>query len=814
MPIPTDTAGLALSIAAGAIKLGKRVDQIMAEETALRSELALGLPAVAEVPTIGQLKTALKQLLSSTEGQTPDPLQGDRAKIKGLLGRANTGAVMAEFCEKYGIDDFELQTFNPDREFRQALRSRGAAWNFDDDDIVKVSYFLAAGADHRQNSLSFRIAATVVDVFAEFAADNSRLLVRNQESRKILESILTSFAEADLAELPGWGAVLELALKETVSGLIDSRDLLHNDKAWLNSVLNGLARARTASEQGNDFVVGLLNGQGFQHLVRGLLEEGATAIGSDDALALERIVGTVLSAAAEKVGDSTSFEQFFQDHWHSLVGAGLRSLHSQGPGLLKGEEPLLQKTLLASVDALAGAFQVGPPTGETLVSTLEAAFAVVADDPALLDTAIGETWIKDLIGSVARTVSSEGLSQAFSKSSLESFVRQGLVVMANHAEAFGKQSNLVETLLHDVLIGIAGAESINAEELGRITVQSTLDAVARNSKLIDTQYSALVGGVAGALAGLVSDRSLSQLRAKDLIVTVSRVVADNPQLVHDTTHKEWLSAVVVSIAKATSSGFIGDAFSDAALHDYAQTALAVFAKHADTFAEKNALLGAIIPQLLEGIASAESFGLEDLGQAVVEGALTALADNHGLIDSKYAAVIGDTAGFLAQMVDEKSLSRIQAAELIRVAADTVAANPDLFLKKRSKLARVTFEAVIDVAGAHPEIMSEGLTTETAKEILSVVAVRGVLLLKNRTMVAVGRELRSILDAGAARAAAEVGRSIDRRNVPATLAVLVDSWARGKVQLPAEIDQTFDKVFAEIANRVTLTTVGLIGEAQS
>ncbi len=86
--ISPEVATLAISVAAGAVKLGKRLDEIAAEERALRSNIALALPEVRLTPSDTKMRGALARLLAQTAGLDPDPLGGDRSRIKRLFDRS------------------------------------------------------------------------------------------------------------------------------------------------------------------------------------------------------------------------------------------------------------------------------------------------------------------------------------------------------------------------------------------------------------------------------------------------------------------------------------------------------------------------------------------------------------------------------------------------------------------------------------------------------------------------------------------------------------------------------------------------------
>ena len=85
MPIPLSTVGFAISLAAGIVKLGGRVDRILAEQEAVRRELALPDRVLIQPPPAFEMKQKLQQLVSETAGQTLDLLGGDRRRLEELI---------------------------------------------------------------------------------------------------------------------------------------------------------------------------------------------------------------------------------------------------------------------------------------------------------------------------------------------------------------------------------------------------------------------------------------------------------------------------------------------------------------------------------------------------------------------------------------------------------------------------------------------------------------------------------------------------------------------------------------------------------
>jgi len=562
--ISAEVAGLAISVVSGAIKLGKRLDDIQAEEVALRSAVGLAFPDVKLDPPEQKLRSALLQLLRSTKNQTPDPLSADeRVAIAELRAApASTFFDLRAKCAQYGLlETIEVKTFKPDVAFQKALSARSSAWELSDEDVKRYTFFVAAGPDTRQNSLGFRISATLLDVLAEVAAQNTRFVISHEPTRRLVESVLTKFSEPDLANLTGWSTVLRSALRSTLNAVIDERDALAGSREWLERALNAVARARELSPKRDDFVIGLFEGRGINELFRGVLTEGADYISEGDPEIWEDILADVLTRAAEKAEGAPGFEEFFQENWHSLVGAGFRSLQVHGPKLLDEDEAILKTTLTAAVGALADAFDQGRPSAETFTSVVEAAIAVFAD-PGVLAPAIREPWLRDMIASVGSFVRDKGLRASFSQPALEEYARDALMVLSRYPEVLGVDEELVQSVLTDVLSGMAKVENFGVGALADAAVEGALSAIAENVDLLDMDYASVVGQLAGGLAERVAVGGIGGLQAEEILAEVTEVVATNEEIflrARDGLAEAVIDAILDAAAEDAKGVLVGTA---------------------------------------------------------------------------------------------------------------------------------------------------------------------------------------------------------------------------------------------------------------
>ena len=92
------SASLILSAVQQIIKLGGRIDTLLAQRSATQSQLVLGMPALRLGNVIAQV-ALVQQTLAATAGQTPDPFGADRAALQQQV--ANPDANFDALFDKY-----------------------------------------------------------------------------------------------------------------------------------------------------------------------------------------------------------------------------------------------------------------------------------------------------------------------------------------------------------------------------------------------------------------------------------------------------------------------------------------------------------------------------------------------------------------------------------------------------------------------------------------------------------------------------------------------------------------------------------------
>jgi hypothetical protein len=528
------TANTVTSVVSGLIKLTGRVDNIMAEEAALRKELALvGNVVIFPTPAI-VMKRNLRDHLQETKLLDPDPIAPHRAEIRTLVGEENPAEdKLLHWMDTYLPGKVQYRVDDPNGNFQKKLRAKRETWDLDDSDIARVGFMLGPGADLRENKTVWQLATAAVSVITEVAVANQELVLRDDRAKPILVSVLERFASEEFERIGSPRMLFKFVLRATLNSALDARDELGNDKVWVDKLLSALATARDESGAGDDFVVGLVNGRGYSMLIRSLLHEGASHLDDEDASNFEKVVADVLKDAAGKVEGSPSFEQFFKDNWGSLVRAGLTSVHANGAAIFDDRKPILKETLLAAIKVLAEPGNREYLGGEHLTTALEAAIGAVAANPALLDDAAGEDWIRKVLTSVASVIKTNGVRHTLSSAGTQNLVREVFGALANYPELLGDQPEIVQTIAGSILEKLSEASGFRLEDIAHAGIAGALIAVSENPGLLDTKYAHVVADFAGGLANALKSGSISSVQGEQLIGIAASAIAANPDLFTD-----------------------------------------------------------------------------------------------------------------------------------------------------------------------------------------------------------------------------------------------------------------------------------------
>lgn len=556
--LSAEAAGLVLRGAKGLIKLTRRVDLIMAEKAAVEGPLGISPPILARPPTANRARTALKRLLK--EEHDPPLSETDRAEIE----EAIEGEIEAlrRMMGRWLPEQAMGKTLDLDGAFVTALRVRHPELA-EDRDLLMAAFYVSAEVDVREASYAWRIALTVTDVLLDFGAENAALFVRNEGLQHLVASVLKRFGDADLHATPSSQALLRSALGATLNAALDVRVAYSPDQRWVDGILDALVRAREAVPEAerDEFLVGLLEGRGYPGLVAASLRVGAGHLDAGDAESFRDVAAEVLLEVAAIAEEHTDFRRFFEDHWGDILRAGLTSVEVHGPGLFASEDPLLAKVLIAVSGELARNTRSKALGPDAVDGVVRATLAAVVARPDLVDELVADTWLRELIDSVASTVSDSGLKASFSRAGLERLLRSTLERFAERPELIVEHPGLARELLQDVLGKVSEAVGLGGEELAAAAVSGALEAVSDHPGLIDLEYPQLVAGLAGQVAALVKARGLTRVQGREIVAVVSVALAENPTLFLELERKlvEGVTRAIVDVAADNQTGLIAGA---------------------------------------------------------------------------------------------------------------------------------------------------------------------------------------------------------------------------------------------------------------
>lgn len=552
------TAALAISIVRGLIKLGGRLDVLLAEQAATTNPLTLPMPDVTAGPDVLTMIREFKQAIAPGSELLPNFTNPDVKKLKQAFldaespdqtVRERVSASIKNLSRKYFPEKAIAPVISPDSAYIQDLQNYFPSLDFQDQDTRLAAFYVQAGRDDREIQYAGRIALLVVDVLAEFGAENTSLFLRDPRAQTIASSILTRFSKPDLEAFDQWSPLLRHVLSATLNGLLDARKAYEGDDPWLLALLDAVQSAR--KDVGDDFLIGLFRGKGYRVLIGSALIEASERLGNEGAKEYQKVIVDVFKNAAGLVTvNEKEFGPFFKDHWGDLFAAGLSSLATHGPGMLQGTNPLLKETLLAIVGQLAKTDQTSLFTSGTLVQLVEAAIGAIATNPDLITGGVNEPWLKDLIESLLNVASDSGIRKTFSKEGVETVLLTATGVIAQYPGLIARDSRLLQKTVGEILTQITGIDQISARNIAAAAVGGSLRAIADNPELLNTKYPDLVSDFAGRVSGLVKNKTISGLQAGHLMSAATDSMVTYP-ILFDQLDTKVSGAILQAVTTAT-----------------------------------------------------------------------------------------------------------------------------------------------------------------------------------------------------------------------------------------------------------------------
>lgn len=606
------TATVVISLAKGAIKLGQRLDVLLAEKTAVEGAFVLPMPAIADAPSGVLQVRELRAYLAANATATPrDPLGDLRVRLVRTLKETEPDAELVGLCFQCVFPQrMKAPAIEPDSLYIAELRKVLPALDISDNDALAAAFHVAAGRDSRGLNYGMRVGLLVADVVAEFGAENTALFVRDPQLRHAAQCVLERFAEPDLETFPAWGGLLRHALSSTLNGVLDARSELGVDTAWVAALLDVLADAR-ADTAGDEFITGLFQGRGFSRLLSEGLARAAAELGADQTNAFKQIAAAVIKTAAPFTRDQ-SFGAFFNDHWTDLLRGGLLALEKQAPALLKDKPELVRDVSIAMVQALAATPQARLLSSQTLVHLTDAAVGAVAAKPALLTQVAGDKpWLEVLLGSVISTVSRDGIRHALDGNGIAAIVDDVAGLLAAHPELLIKNPELIREVVAPVLTTVQNLRSLDARHLAQAAAMGALTAMVARQGLSDTRFAPLTIEFTGRVAELVQSQTIRGVDAPELIDIAIATLLNNPRVLE--LHGNLATGVLVAVQTAAAADARG-LLSGPVLVATVQEVLAATARYGRIKAE--ASLTKLTTELTQVIRSSLSSATDQLGRSL------------------------------------------------------------------------------------------------------------------------------------------------------------------------------------------------------
>lgn len=604
------TATVVISLAKGAIKLGNRLDVLLAEKTAVEGTFVLPMPAIADAPSgVLQVRELRAYLAAHATAAPRDPLGDLRVRLVRTLKENEPDAELVGLCfQRVFPQRMKAPAVEPDSLYIAELRKVLPALDISDGDALAAAFHVAAGRDSRGLNYGMRVGLLVADVIAEFGAENTALFVRDPQLRQAAQAVLERFAEPDLETFPAWGGLVRHALSSTLNGLLDARSKLGVDAAWVSALLDVLAEARDDAH-GDEFVIGLFQGRGYSRLLSEGLTRAAAELAVDQTSAFKQMAAAIIGTAAPLTRDQ-SFGTFFNDHWTDLLRGGLLALEKQTPVLLKDKPELVRDVSIALVRALAATPQARLLSTQTLVHLTDAAVGAVAAKPALLtQVAGGKPWLEVLLGSVVSTVSRDGVRQALEGKGVATIVDDVAGLLATHPELLIKNPELIREVVGPVLNAVQTLRSLDAHNLAQAAAMGALTAMVARHGLSDTRFAPLTIEFTGRVAELVQSETIRGIDAPELINVAIATLLNNPRVLE--LHGNLAASVLFAVQTAAAADPRG-LLSGPMLVATIQEVLAATARYGRLKAE--ASLAKLTTELTQVIRSSLSSAADQLGR--------------------------------------------------------------------------------------------------------------------------------------------------------------------------------------------------------
>jgi uncharacterized membrane protein YeaQ/YmgE (transglycosylase-associated protein family) len=497
-----------------------------------------------------------------------------------------------------------------------------------------------------------------------------------------------------------------------------------------------------------------------------------------------RLALTVVDAVAEFGAENTAL--FVRDsNLQGIVGAVLKRFGEADLQTTESPDALLRAVLRATLNGVVDAkehLDIDNDWMEGLVNALAASRSKASDPDNFLVGLVQGKGYPLLVGSVMAKASGQlgaGDADAFERTAA-SFLES----VAGIVEAQPTFDDFFKDYWGDLLR--AGLHSVETHGPALLADEEPL-------------LGKIVTAVAGDLARRPENKFLTRETLVGLVDAVVGTVAAHPDRIDELLSDDWLATLIHSVAGTMSHEGILKAFTREGLEILARDVLHTFGEQPELIVQDPGLAQHVLGGVLLSVSEVGVFQGESLANAAVEGALETVSDYPELLRFDYGDMVADLAGKIATLVKDRKMTNLQGQDIAMAAMASLAENPKLMMDLEKKLAGVTIDAVVEVAGEDVGgMISGGWMADTVAGVLHALTVAGKAALDNRSMDVFEGELKELLRAGMVRAGAELGVRMGLPSLPDVVERLVMAWAQGKIEVMDSEDEGFIELFAALA----------------
>jgi len=340
-----------------------------------------------------------------------------------------------------------------------------------------------------------------------------------------------------------------------------------------------------------------------------------------------------------------------------------------------------------------------------------------------------------------------------------------------------------------------------AKRLVQSTLQSGAKALLANPELLkinEKGFRILALSASKAFAEVKADTlftkdGVAQLMS-DFISSSLTAAAENPKLISKLAEGKKMQAILLSILQSAKKSSNHQNFTKDGLRKLLGDSITSLSANPDIILNKNApagtsaLVAGILETIGQGISSKST--AQELAQASLTSALSTLSKNPGLLGDNYPQAISAAAGSIAEFVENGTLQKPIAAQLLDLIPELLLENPDLFSGKLAPLAGTILKVVLDARDSAQDDLTSGevilnkILVETAQAALTAIAANTAerfdlpdlsINLESAQKLLIDK-LQPILTNTIELTLQKIGKGISANKIPVLVGAVVTEWA--------------------------------------